>query len=195
MVAITDFASAIVGFVLIRIYLSNFSIPISPLDAFGVSSLQIFSFFFIAGLGSEVFVFLLPICATYIVPPETRDGLPDLFGKRYVQPDALQPRLALLLTRDHGTFPDFIKFLKEYTIFYLPTLGLFSSMPFIMYFQIPVEKILLWVILTSFIISGLLLFIYKLKGRPKSETFFQLLWLNWATTMWMLLLALSMTRS
>jgi hypothetical protein len=193
--AITAFASAIIGFILIRIYLSNFSISISPLDAFGASSLQIFVFFFIAGLGSAVFVFLLPLCATYIVPPETRDSLPDLFGRRYIPPDPRQPRPALLLTRGHGTFPDFIKFLKEYAIFYLPTLGLISSMPFIIYFQIPIEKIVPWVVLASFIISGLLLYIYKLKGRAKLETFYQLLWLNWATVMWMLLLEIGMMRS
>ena len=187
--AITAFASAIIGFILIRVYLSNFSISISPIDTFGASSLQIFVFFFVAGLGSAVFVFLLPFWATFIVPPETRDSLPDLFGRRYVPPDTVQPR------RGHGTFPD-IKFLKEYAIFYLPTLGfLILSSPLIVYFQILSEKISPWMVLLLFIISGLLLSRYKLKGRPKGGTVYSLLWLNGATLIWMGLLLLGMARS
>jgi hypothetical protein len=191
-VGITTVASIIIGTIIIKIYLSYFAIAISPLDTFSASSLQIFVFFFILLLGSAVFLFLVPLCATYIVPPETRDSLPDLFGRRYLPPGTLQPQPALLLTR--GTFPNF-NFWKEYAIFYLPTLGLILIMPIILYFQIPVEKIVPWVTLSSFIISALLLSIYRLKRRPKSETFYALLLLNWMTMMWVLLLEIGMMRS
>src|SRR5262249_18259038 len=70
---ITAFASVVIGAIIIRIYLSNFAIPISPLDTFSASSLQIFVFFFIALLGTSVFIFLVPFYAAYLVPPETRD--------------------------------------------------------------------------------------------------------------------------
>jgi len=67
--------------------------------------------------------------------------------------------------------------------------------PIIIYFQIPVEKIVLWVILSSFIVAALLLSIYKLKRRPKSETFCALWVLNWMTMLWILFVEFGMGRS
>ena len=106
-VIITTFISVIFGTVIIRIYLSNFSIPISPLDAFSVSSLQIFMVFFVTLLTGAVALFLIPLFATYFVDPETRYSFPKLFGRRYIPPVILRPRTlatrqqrpALLLAR------------------------------------------------------------------------------------------------
>ena len=113
-VIVTTFVSVIIGTIIIRIYLSNFLIAISPLDTFGASSLEIFMVFFIALLVGAVVLFLSPLLATYVVDRETRASLPNLFGRRYITPDNLrfrnvaapQPRPPLLLTR--GTFRRFL---------------------------------------------------------------------------------------
>jgi hypothetical protein len=67
-------------------------------------------------------------------------------------------------------------------------------MPVIMYFEMPVETIPS-VILISFIISALLLSIFKLKGRAKSESLWSLLSINLMTIMWILLVELGMLKA
>jgi hypothetical protein len=183
---ITAFASAIIGTTIIRVYLSNFSIPISPLDTFSGVSLQIFAFLFITILGTAVFLFLVPFCAPYLVPPETRESLQELFGRRNIPPDTLRP--ALRLTR--GAL---LNFCKEYTMFYLPTLFLIWSMPIVYYFEVRIRMLLLVVVL-SLIIAEVLLY-NKLKGRPKSESLSALLWLNLMTIVWMLVVEVSMLKA
>ena len=128
------FASVILGYVMIRTYLSNFRTFISPLDTFSASSLQIFGILFIVLLGSAVFFFLVPFCAPYIVSPETRESLQELFGRRNIPPHTLRPRTF------HNSLKEFYNFLKEYAMFYLPTLGVISVMPILMSFEIVVEK-------------------------------------------------------
>ena len=175
--------SLILGYVLIRMYLSNFVTTILPFDTFSVSSLQIFGILFIVILGNAVAFFLVPFCAPYFVSSETRDNLQELFGRRNIPLHTLQAR--------GGAFYDF---LKEYAMFYLPTLVVISTMPIFMYFEIPLGHIL-WVILSSICISAFLLSIYRLKYLPKSETFYALLLLNFLTMMWVLFLEIGMTKS
>ena len=88
-VIMTTFASVIIGYIVITFYLSNFSVVISPLDTFSLSSIQIFMVFFLAILISAVVLFLFPLWATYWAPPETRESLPNLFGSRDIAPDTL----------------------------------------------------------------------------------------------------------
>jgi hypothetical protein len=58
-VAIITAISLTIGTVIIQIYLSNFSIPITPLPDLSRQSLQIFIFVFIALLASAVVAFSL----------------------------------------------------------------------------------------------------------------------------------------
>jgi hypothetical protein len=109
-VAIFIAISAIIGTVIIQIYLSDFSIPITPLPDLSQQSLQIFIFVFIALLACAVGALLLPFLKPYSVAPETLDSLPNLFGMRY-SPDTRR----LVRLSERGTFFDF---LKEYVPYY-----------------------------------------------------------------------------
>jgi len=198
-VIIATVTSVVIGTIIVRIYLSSFSIPISPLDTLSASSLQIFMVFFLTLMGGVVFLFLAPLAATYLVELGTRESLPNLFGRRYILPDtprpktvaARQPRPALLLTR--GTFP---KFLAEYAMFYFPTLVVIWIIPIDMYFEVPIEKIYSWSTPASIIFAALVLYIFKLKGRPeKLATYWSLVYINWLTTLWVLFLEIGLWRA
>jgi hypothetical protein len=195
-VIIATVTSVVIGTIMVRIYLSSFSISISPLDTLSASSLQIFMVFFLTLMGGAVFLFLAPLAATYIVQPETRESLPNLFGRRYIPRDTLrpktvaarQPRPALLLTR--GTFP---KFLGEYAMFYFPTLVVIWIMPIDIYFEVPVEKIYSWAIPSSIVLAALVLYIFKLKGRAeKLVTYSSLIQINRLTVLWVLFLEIGL---
>jgi hypothetical protein len=181
---ITSFFSVIIGAIVIITYLSNFAIPISPLGTFGASSFQIFVFFFIALLGSGVSIFLVPLYATYLAPHEIRDSLQELFTQRNIPPNTLRTRRV-------------INFLKEYLIFYSPTLSLTWCMPIIVYLD-KTEKIypsvILFVILSSFSVSAWRLS-KKLESRSKLESLWALLMFNWVTIMWVLFVEIIMLNS
>ena len=137
-VIITTVTSVVIGTMVINLYLSNFSISISPLDTLSASSLQIFMVFFVTLMVGAVSLFLIPFAAPYYVDPETRHSLPNLFGRRYSPPDALRPGIIVAPQRRRafpltiGTVPSFS---AEYGMFYLPTLAFIWIIPFAAYFD------------------------------------------------------------
>jgi hypothetical protein len=62
----TTVASGIIGILIIGTYLSNFTIPISPIDTLSVSSFQLFMVFFIAILVGVVVFLFTPLTAPYL---------------------------------------------------------------------------------------------------------------------------------
>jgi hypothetical protein len=151
--------SPIIGAVIIPLYLSNFSIPISPAPDLSQQSQQIIGFELIALLAAGVGLFLLPFFPTYFVHPETLNGLPNLFGMRDISPDT--PRRVPL--PDRGTF---FNFLSDYMPFYFTFLFLnLVVIPIDLYFEISIHKIMPWTLTLSFVISTIGLYIFKLKGR------------------------------
>jgi hypothetical protein len=191
-VAIMTAISFIIGTVIIQIYLSNFSIPISPLPDLSQKSLQIFIFIFIALLASAVGALLLPFLNPYSVLPETLDRLPNLFGMRY-SPDTRR----LVRLSERGTFLDF---LKEYVSYYFSFLILNLIVAAVYaYFEIPIPTILSLSMASSFVISILVLYIFRLKGRRlKVSTYINLLvdllWSNYKTIVGMLTLEIVISR-
>lgn len=184
-VAIITAISLTIGTVIIQIYLSNFSIPITPLPDLSQQSLQIFILVFIWFLASAVGALLLPFLNPYSVLPETLDSLPSLFGVRY-SPDTRR----LVRLSERGTFFDF---LKQYVPYYFSFLILnLIVAPVYAYFEIPIPIILSWSMASSFVISIIFLYIFRLKGRRlKVSTYvgllIDLLWSNYKTIVGMLL--------
>ena len=171
---------AIIATVIIQVYLSNFSIYISPVDTLSTRSLEIFMFVFSALLLSLVGVFLSPFFTPHFVLRETRDILPNLFGMPV-----------------RGTF---FNFLKEYVLYYSWLLMLnLVVMPVAAYFEIPIPKIISWFMMSLFAITALVLYIFRLKGRRlKFSTYLglviDLLWSNYKTIVAMLLLQIIILR-
>jgi hypothetical protein len=65
-----------------------------------------------------------------------------------------------------------------------------------MYFEVPVEKMYSWATPSSIIFSALVLYIFKLKGRPeKLSTYWSLVYINWLTTLWVLFLEIGLWRA
>jgi hypothetical protein len=177
--------SPIIGAVIIPLYLSNFSISISPAPDLSQQSQQIIGFELIALLAAGVGLFLLPFFPTYSVQPETLNGLPNLFGMRDISPDT--PRRVLL--PDRGTF---FNFLSDYMPFYFTFLFMnLIVIPIDLYFEIPIQKIMPWTLTSSFVISAIVLYIFKLKGRGlKFSTYIgflvDLMWSNYTAIVGML---------
>jgi hypothetical protein len=175
-ITVVGIIGVIIGTAIIQVYLSKFSIYISPIDTLSTRSLEIFMFVFSTSLIGFVGIFLLPFFTPYFVLHETRDILPDLFGMPV-----------------RGTI---FSFLKEYLPYYFPFLMLnLIVMPVDAYFEIPIPKIISYSMISSFTISALALYIARLKGRRlKRPTYLYLfidfLWYNYTTIVSMLLLQL-----
>jgi hypothetical protein len=191
-VAIFIAISTIIGTGIIQIYLSNFLIPITPLPDLSQQSLQIFILIFIALLACAVGSLIMPFLNRYSAAPETVDSLPNLFGMRY-SPDTRR----LVRLSEHGTF---FGFLKEYLPYYFPFVILnLIVMPVYVYFEAPIPTIMPWSMASSFVISTIVLYIFRLKGRRlKIWTYIGLIvdlfWSNYITIVGMLLLEIVISK-
>jgi hypothetical protein len=134
---------------------------------------------------------ILPFLTPYFVLPETLDSLPNLFGVRYSPDTRRRVRL------ERGTFFDF---LKEYVPYYFSFLILnLVVAPVNAYFEVSIPTILSWSMASSFVISIIVFYILKLKGRRlKVSTYigllFDLLLTNYITIVGMLTLEIVISR-
>jgi hypothetical protein len=173
--------TAIIGVGIIQLlYLSIFSIAISPVDTLSIRNLAMFMFALSALLISFVAIFIWPFFTPYFVLRETRGILPNLYGKP-----------------ERGKF---FNFLKEYVPYYLVSFVLsLIVMPVTCYFETPMPKIICYSMIPSFSISGLVLYIFRLKGLQLKfwahfGIFNELLWTNIITIVAILLLQIIIWR-
>jgi hypothetical protein len=84
-------------------------------------------------------------------------------------------------------------------MFYFPVIAVFLSVSILVYFDVPVQsqvEVYSWVFPLALVVSAALLCIFKLKGLlGKFQTYLWLAYLNFFTALWLMLLALAVTRA